>query len=131
MRPEQDAFLERLFRAHFHELQIHAFRFLGNWDDAQTAVQDSFHTACEKIDVLMSSPNPVGWMKLTVKNVARNMVRARSRQAKWLTSWDELPDYAMPAQPSPEEDAGPEAWTGLVSQSDLDLLRQVALDGVS
>ena len=47
MRPDQDSVLESLYRAHFREIEIHAFRYLGKWDDAHVAAQETFHIACE------------------------------------------------------------------------------------
>ena len=80
MRPDQDSVLESLYRAHFHEIEIHAFRYLGKWDDAHVAAQETFHIACEKIDDLMKQPNRIAWLKNIAKNVCRNMYRARKKQ---------------------------------------------------
>ena len=55
MKPEQEATLERLYRTHFHALEVHAYRFLRNWDDAHVAAQETFHIACEKADALTAA----------------------------------------------------------------------------
>ena len=85
MRPEQDEFLERLFRTHFSELEVYAYALLKNRSDAEAAVQEAFHTACIKADDIMDSSNPIGWMKKTVKNISQNM-RKIPRNLNFLSS---------------------------------------------
>ena len=81
MRPEQDEFLEKLFRSSYNELELYANALLKNHSDAETAVQDAFHTACNKIDDIMNSPNSVGWMKNVIKNISKNMRRRNTKES--------------------------------------------------
>lgn len=99
MMENQDKFLEELYRSYFHILEIHAYHFLGNWDDAHVAAQEAFHIACEKIDALMKSENQIGWLKNTVKNVCRHMIRDKQRQRLLLISLEELTDKDLPHEP--------------------------------
>ena len=55
-------------------LQI-AFFYLQNRSLAEEAVQEAFRIAVEKIDDLLSSPNPSGWLALTTRNAAKNLLR--------------------------------------------------------
>ena len=96
MRSDQDALLEKLYRSYFRLLVVHAYRTLGNWDDANFAAQEAFHVACEKIDQLADSENQIGWLKNTVRNVCHHMIRERNRQALLFSSLDELTDAEMP-----------------------------------
>ena len=96
MRPAQDAVLEKLYRSYFRLLVVHAYRTLGNWDDANFAAQEAFHVACEKIEQLAISENQIGWLKNTVKNVCHRMIRERNRQALLFSSLDDLSDAEMP-----------------------------------
>lgn len=131
MRPEQDEIIEKLFRAHFNELEIHAYRYLGDWNQAQIAAQDAFHTACEKIDDLMDSPNPIGWLKNTVRNTARNMIKIRNRQIKLFFSIEELSYEALATVPDETTTDLMEECAKLVSETDLYLLKRIAVDGAS
>lgn len=90
MQQKQDEFLKKLFRGHFHELELYAQAILGNRGDAQVAVQNAFHIACEKIEAVIGSENPIGWMKLTVKNIAKNMIKQKKRDMKMLLSLSEM-----------------------------------------
>lgn len=78
MKPEQDAFLEEHFRAQFNRLKYRAYCYLGDYAQAEVAVQEAFVTACTKIDAFMGSPNPTGWIVETVKNVSLNMQRSQN-----------------------------------------------------
>ena len=131
MRTDQDAILEKLYRSYFHALEIHAYRYLGNWDDAHVAAQEAFHIACEKIDALMKSENQIGWLKNTVRNVCRHMIRDRQRQKLLFLSLDELTDADL--SPAAEEDAGQptDVLEGMLSQSELELLRKIIVEGES
>ena len=131
MRTDQEAILEKLYRSYFHALEIHAYRYLGNWDDAHVAAQEAFHIACEKIDALMKSENQIGWLKNTVRNVCRHMIRDRQRQKLLFLSLDELTDADLP--PATEEDAGQptDVLEGMLSQSELELLRKIIVEGES
>ena len=90
MKPEQEATLERLYRTHFHALEVHAYRFLRNWDDAHVAAQETFHIACEKADALTAAPDSLKWLKSTTKHVCQNMRRTKQRQQMLFTSLEEL-----------------------------------------
>ena len=90
MRPEQDEFLERLFRTHFSELEVYAYALLKNRSDAEAAVQEAFHTACIKADDIMDSSNPIGWMKKTVKNISQNMRKRKLRESSLVTHFEDM-----------------------------------------
>lgn len=131
MRPEQSEFFERFYRDHFDELVIYANTFLHNSDHAKIATQDAFHTAVRKIDDFMDSPNPIGWMKKTVKNTVRNMIRARERQIKMVISLEELPVEPSSTDkydimPSVLDECG-----RVLSKEEVYLLRRIAIDGVT
>lgn len=132
MRPEQDVFLERLFREHFNELELYAYRYLKTKNDAQIAVQDAFHTACTKIDDVMSSPNPIGWMKLTIKNIARNMLKTKNRQMRLFVSLEEfagnLSEASLNVDDTPDI---VDCCLKAVTKEEFTLFRRIALEGIT
>ena len=129
---EQDIFLEQLYRAHFHELEVHAYGFLGRWDLANIAAQDAFHTAWIRIEAVMASPNPVGWMKNTVRNTCYNMVRSQNRYLKLFLSLEALPPDAEPSSTdySQSSDLLQEIEDSL-SPQEYALLKAIFIDGRS
>ena len=100
-------------------------------DMAHEAAQETFHIACEKTDDLMNSPNPIGWLKNTEKNVARNMIRARERQARLLRSFEELhtDDIRFSYQMRSRFRIGD--LKGHITDEDLFLFRRIFIDGIS
>ena len=130
MRPEQDAVLEKLFRSNFRLLVVHAYRFLGNWDDANFAAQEAFHVACEKVEQLAISENQIGWLKNTVRNVCHHMIRERNRQALLFSSLDELTDAEMPVTSEDIDAQSMGILEELVSKDEIGLLKKIILDGI-
>ena len=131
MKPEQDAFLEQLYRTHFHALQVHAYRFLGNWTDAHVAAQETFHIACDKIEIVMSHPNHIVWLKNVTKNVSRNMIRTRQRQLLLFSSLDELLASEIPFAYDRIPNDPTEIFEGFLPKEDRYLLKRIMLDGIS
>lgn len=127
MQPDEDELLERLFRSEYRALRYHAYRFLGNYDLAETAVQEAFVIACRKIDALMKSPNPEGWLMETVKNVARNLSRTHQNYRDLVISVEEADAAALAT-----EDKSPllleDACGSLVSREEFLLFRRVTLE---
>ena len=130
MKPEQEATLERLYRTHFHALEVHAYRFLRNWDDAHVAAQETFHIACEKADALTAAPDSLKWLKSTTKHVCQNMRWTKQHQQMLFTSLEELGEQCQPAAVQPEDD-GLELFSGLISEEELTLLQKIIVDGTS
>ena len=75
MRPEEDAFLEELYRELFPKLWRYALTALRDPERAREVVQDTFHEAVRRIDVLMEHGNPRGWLMETLKNKIKRAER--------------------------------------------------------
>lgn len=88
MRPDQDAFLEDLYRTYFLMLRKYASCALESPELAEEVVQDAFHEAVQHIDKLMTHPNPGGWLKLTVKNKIAHARRDMNRYMLRFVSLD-------------------------------------------
>lgn len=128
MQPNQDEFLETLYREHFAEIQVHAYRYVGQWERAQAVAQETFYIACKKIDIVMESPNPVGWLKNTAKNVAYNMIRERTRQFRALLSIEEIVDETTQENMPLSEESLIEEYSAYVSKEDIILLKRITID---
>ena len=67
MCSDQDQFIEQLYRACYGKLTMYAAASLRSQNKAQDIVQDTFHDAILRADLLMQHPNPFGWLMVTVK----------------------------------------------------------------
>lgn len=79
MEKEKRDFLERLFLESYRQMESYAARFFSSRDIARDVVQETFLVALNKIDVLMESQNPRGWLFNTLKNVIGNTYRQQQR----------------------------------------------------
>ena len=138
MRPEEDAFLEELYRELFPKLWRYALTALRDPERAREVVQDTFHEAVLKVDQLMTHENPGGWLMLTCKNKIREYMRFRRRYLYRFLSLDT--DYASvswqsdrPDQETDEMDGPPiiDRIKARLAEEEFLLLKRFALDGAS
>lgn len=88
MRPDQDQFIGQLYQQYFDDLILYAIASLKNESRAQDIVQDTFHEAILRADVLMQHDNPKGWLMLTVKHKIREYQRELQKYMKYFISLD-------------------------------------------
>lgn len=70
--------IEELYFEMYDKLMTYARSSMDNESLAEEAVHETFHIACQKPESLCSSPNPQGWLVLTLKNTIQNMKRNRA-----------------------------------------------------
>lgn len=132
MRPEQEVFFEKLYREHFHEIEVYAFRYIKNWTDAEAVAQEAFHVACQRIETVMQSENPIGWMKLTAKNVAQSMIKQHQRQMELFVSVEELTrEIADPRSTDDSTKGILEVCANAVSEEEFSLFYRIVVEGIS
>jgi RNA polymerase sigma-70 factor (ECF subfamily) len=118
--------LARLYRDQFQKLFLYARAALQDPFLAEEAVQDTFLISCDKINHLMVSKNPPGWLMNTLKNVISNMERSRTSLYSFMRSTAEYNETVIGGQ-SDEIDVDL-LYHGLVSDDDFYLLKQVVLE---
>lgn len=146
MLPEESEFLRDLYYAQFPALCGHAVRLLKlyNFDHtlipglAEELVQDTFHTAAEKIAVLKVHPNPGGWLMVTLKRKFKEFQRRVYADNQQLILMSTLAsDMADPqsnigaAQSALELRSDIAQIRQVLSPEDLQLFEMVALNHVS
>ena len=70
-----DAFFDKLYLDNYKSLFKYAYRLTYEKNLAEEIVQDAFTEAYRKIELLSRHENPVGWLYVTVKNIARVYIR--------------------------------------------------------
>jgi RNA polymerase sigma-70 factor (ECF subfamily) len=78
------------FDQHRRELQVHCYRMLGSFEEAEDLVQETFLRAWNKRDTFDGSELRA-WLYRIATNASIDAVRRRSRQVKALDSFAEVP----------------------------------------
>ena len=95
--------LEQYYREEFEDMVTFASHILESRTLAEVAVQDTFLIALNKIDRLAESPNAVGWLYITLKNVIKHMQRNRQKQILRIVALEEIKEI-------PTDDASMSLW---------------------
>ena len=69
--------ITEIYNKMYKQLLAYARSSLDQEYLVEESVQDTFRIACAKYDEFISSPNPEGWLIITLKNIIRNMRPAR------------------------------------------------------
>lgn len=130
MRPEEDAFIEKLYQDTFRLLWVYAMSKLNNPALAQEVVQDAFLEAVKNIDKLMSHENPKGWIKNTVKYKVKHAERSFNRYILRFISLDtDIP--FEDARFSIGDGHNPKDDSGMSKKSATSYANTIFFDGVS
>lgn len=108
-------FLEKLFLENYSFMEYYATRFFRNQDLAQDVVQDTFLIAQAKIDRLMESESPKGWLFNTLKNVIGNTYKQQKRLADMVS----IDDCDIPTTTELSVEA---TYHSMIPDEDLQLL---------
>jgi RNA polymerase sigma-70 factor, ECF subfamily len=105
---DEQAGIERVFRAEYGRCVATLVRLLGNIDLAEEAVQDAFAVALDRWPRTGLPPNPGGWIATTARNRAIDRIRRdstrveRHERAERLREPDEPTDLSAEGEESPE-----------------------------
>lgn len=95
---EQAAFLTELCQAHYRGLYTYA-RSLLPPDEAEDLVQDVFVLAAERIEKLMASPCPDGWLAKALRFLAMNWYERKKVRKQRDAELPNVEEYV----PAPDE----------------------------
>lgn len=146
MSPEESEFLASLFKENFSLLHRYAMTLLhaGKIDSslipglAEDLVQDTFHTASQKIGAVYSHPNPTGWLILTLKNHFKVCQRHYIADSKRLLCIETLPKALPSSYGNPTSVLSSMEYTdvlskirSLLSEDEFQVFELVALNRLS
>lgn len=87
MNAEQSKIIEALYMEMFEKLMAYACSCMENEALAEEAVQETFRIACQIPEKLCGSPNPHGWLVLTLRNTIRNLRSSRATAKRVLETY--------------------------------------------
>lgn len=138
MMPDEKELVERLYRLYFKKLFIYASAVLRDQEHAKDIVQDTFHEALRRIDVVAKHENPGGWLMNVVKNKLNEYERNRRRNLRYLLSLDvdfpdesNLPEELVSAQPELQSGSVMEIIERVLTSEELQLLKRIVFDRAS
>lgn len=124
--PEQDCFIEKLFREEYENLLGFAGNVLRDDNLANVAVQETFLIALRKVDKLIDSPNPTGWLYNTIKNIILHIERDRNYLYKRnISLYDAYPEAVS------HQDTYSEIGTEIQQSEEWRLLTEFYVEGYS
>lgn len=138
MMPDEKEIVERLYHLHFKKLFIYANAMLRDPELAKDVVQDTFHEALRRIDVLAKHENSGGWLMNVVKNKIKEYERSRRRDLRRLLSLDadfpdesNLPEELVSEQTEPQDDSVLEIIERVLTPEELRLLKRLVFERAS
>ena len=116
--PDKLNFLEKIYIKEVPNMLRYAEVLLSSYPLAEDAVQNTFKIALEKIDDVINSPKPVGWIKNTLKNEIRQKYREQKKWQKYIF------DYELNMIPVNDELPVKTAFLGL-DENSIYLLKKI------
>ena len=129
MTPKQRKIIENLYNELRPKLLSYAISALPSVSQAEEAIQDAFQIACQKADDVISSPNPQGWIFITLKNVVSNERKQRLRDTKIIT--DTLGSHIDKIGCSTDNIDLDILYSNVANTDEFKLIKAIALDGKS
>lgn len=129
MTPQQSEEIRELYLEMHEKLFDYALSLLKNESLAQEAVQETFRIACQKPEAVCTSPNPQGWLMITLKNVISNTIKSLETSNRILT------EYYKQRMRDIQESSDPEdlqlLYRDLTNLEEYRLVKEMAVDGKS
>lgn len=128
METLEKQFIDKLYDEMYRQMLLYARRILHDNSLAEEVVQETFRIACKKIDDVIASPNPEGWLFLTLQNAIRTMKRNQSKLARmfvYVSAVESLDKYCDAAIMEEEPDL---LYGDLIGQQDYELIKKFAVD---
>ena len=116
-------FLEKIYMEEVPNMLRYAEILLSRYPLAEDAVQNTFKIALEKIDDVINSPKPVGWIKNTLKNEIRQKYREQKKWQKYIF------DYELNMIPVHDALSVETAFWGL-DENAIYLLKKIYVEGI-
>ena len=89
MSPEENDFLEKMYREYWDRLLRCACAKLRSTGQAQDIVQDVFHEAINQRETVLHHPNPGGWLMEVLRRKLWEHERWESKYLKYIVALDE------------------------------------------
>lgn len=129
MNTQQCELIEKLYGEMYDRLFSYACAAMERESLAEEAVQETFRIACMKPEDLYASPNPRGWLTLTLKNTVRNMNRSRSNSNRLLAEY--MATQSRETSVSEDRIRLEVLYENVADMEEFRMIKEMAVDGKS
>ena len=127
MDPSSRTMFEAIYKKYYNQLVAHAYRYLHDWPLSNEAAQEAFLVTWRRFDTFQASENKIGWLKVTTKNIALNMVTKMIREKQLFISICEASDNV--ATNSMEIPLSVDLmFQNIITDEEIYLLKRIVLD---
>lgn len=88
--------IEILYKQYYKLLVAYAYRYLSDWNAANDAVQETFCDICRNPERILSSAQPLGWLKLACRYICLGILRKQKTDRQTLLSLETLDEGSLP-----------------------------------
>lgn len=129
MNAAHSKMIEALYLEMYDKLMAYARSLVESEALAEEAVQETFRIACQKPESVYNSPNPQGWIFITLKNTIRNIQSYRANAKRLL----EIYLVACAGEAAYENDriSIEITYEDIADTDEFNLLKEMAIEGRS
>lgn len=125
---------QNLYESQYKPLLSYAMSVLHDHEQCEEIVQDVFLIAWQKVDAVLDSPNPCGWLMNTLKFTLKNYNKKVIRNYFEYIPLDEaiyLSDTSKNIEDSVCDQPIEETWGKQLRQREIYILERVVIEGYS
>lgn len=119
--------IEELYLEMYDKLMAYARSLVESNALAEEAVQETFRIACQKPESVYNSPNPQGWIFITLKNTIRNIQSNQASVKRLLEMY--LVAYAGEAAFENDRISVEIIYEDIADLDEFKLLKEMAIEG--
>ena len=119
--------IEALYLEMYDKLMAYARCLVESDALAEEAVQETFRIACQKPESVYNSPNPQGWIFITLKNTIRNIQSSRASVKRLLEMY--LVAYAGKSAFENDRISVEIIYEDIADSDEFKLLKEISIEG--
>ncbi|MDO5784909.1 MAG: sigma-70 family RNA polymerase sigma factor [Eubacteriales bacterium] len=123
---EIDEKIEQLYREMYELLYAYAYSALHSHVQAEDAVQETFRIACVRRAEVFSSPNPKGWLRITLKHVIYSIWHKNNNKDKLLAYLTATTEQAVMDEIDVDI-----LFSDIADSAEYQLIKRIAIDNCS
>lgn len=121
-------FIDKLYNEQYYQMFAYVQAAMVDDAAAQEVVQAAFEIACRRIEHLMHSPRPSGWLWNVLKYLIKNLKRNKRLMASYMARLPDNFDWASIADERLPDENVDVLYADLTGYQEYELLKKFALE---